>query len=554
MYGQTQDNEQTTISVQSTTKGFAVLSAASIIVKILSLLYIPVLLAIIGEEGNGIYAAAYQVYVFVYVLTNSGLPVAISKLVAELIAVKNYKDAVRSFKIARFLLMVVGIFMSILMMLLARPLSKALNFEKSYLAILALSPTLIFTSIASAYRGYFQGRGNMVPTAVSQVIEQIANSVFTLVFAALLIKISLEAACAGGTVGTSIGALFSMTFLVLFYRRNKKIVVPKGYLSQEIERYSYKELLMKILSYSIPITLSVGLQYAGNLVDLWNTKSRLLAAGFADDVATKMYGYLYKYTQLMHVPTSIIAALAAAVLPAISGAVASKDRLSAQNKVNYAFKLCLLIVMPSSVGLSVLSKPIYSLIKFGEGWHIMLYGSVVIILMSLVQIQAITLQGAGRLYTVTFNQTIGIIVKILVNYFVISIPGINILGSVVGSIVGFSIPLILNSLVIKNDLKLEVNLFKFALKPFISSALMGATVFVVHKGIYFLFGFIPLGYVVNAIATIVAIFTGIIAYLFILIKIKGITGEDLEALPAKFIKLVPAKVLRMIEETDYGQN
>ncbi|HHW47270.1 MAG TPA: polysaccharide biosynthesis protein [Clostridiaceae bacterium] len=536
------------MSVQSTTKGFAVLSAASIIVKVLSLLYIPVLLAIIGEEGNGIYAAAYQVYVFVYVLTNSGLPVAISKLVAELIAVRNFKDAVRSFKIARFLLMVVGIFMSMLMMLLARPLSKALNFEKSYLAILALSPTLIFTSTASAYRGYFQGRGNMVPTAVSQVIEQIANSIFTIVFAALFIKISLEAACAGGTVGTSLGALFSMTFLILFYRRNKKIVVPKGYLVQVTEIYSYKELFMKILSYSIPITLSVGLQYAGNLVDLWNTKSRLLAAGFADDVATKMYSYLYKYTQLMHVPTSIIAALAAAVLPAISGAVAANDRLSTQNKVNYAFKLCLLIVMPSSVGLSVLSKQIYSLIKFGEGWHIMLYGSVVIILMSLVQIQAITLQGAGKLYTVTINQTIGVIIKILINYFVISIPSVNILGSIIGSIVGFSVPLILNSIVIKNNLKIEVNLFKIALKPFVSSLLMGLTVFAVYDVFFLLLGFIPVEYIANAISTILAILAGVVAYIFILIKIKGITGEDLEALPAKFLKLIPADLLNVIRE------
>jgi len=551
MYEQTQDNEQTTISVQSTTKGFAVLSAASIIVKVLSLLYIPVLLAIIGEEGNGIYAAAYQVYVFVYVLTNSGLPVAISKLVAELIAVRNYKDAVRSFKIARFLLMVVGIFMSVLMMLLAGPLAKVVKFEKAHLAIVALSPTLIFTSTASAYRGYFQGRGNMVPTAISQVIEQVANTIFTLVFAALFIKYSLEAACAGGTIGTSLGAFCSMTFLILFYRENKKIVVPKGYLRQEYERYSYKELLMKILAYSVPITLSVGLQYAGNLVDLWNTKSRLLAAGFADDVATKMYGYLNKYTQLMHVPTSIIAALAAAVLPAISGAVASKDKLSTQNKINYAFKLCFLIVLPASVGLSVLSKPIYSLIRFGEGWYIMLYGSVVIVLMSLVQIQTITLQGTGRLYTVTINQTIGIIAKILINYFLISIPGINILGSVVGSVVGFSIPLILNSMVIKNDLKIEVNLFKFALKPFISSVLMGAAVFAVYKGFHLLLGFIPAEYVTNAISAIIAIFTGVITYLLVLIKIKGITGEDLEALPARFLKLVPAKILNMIKENDY---
>lgn len=284
---------------QSIAKGFAVLSAASLIVKILSLLYIPFLLSVIGEEGNGIYAAAYQVYVFVYVLTNSGTPVAISKLVSELVALKNYTDAVRSFKIARFILIISGTIMSLIMFFSAKYLSHALYFEKSYLAILALSPAILFTSVvASAYRGYFQGRGNMVPTAVSQVIEQIVNTILTLVFAVLLLRYGLEAACAGGTVGTSLGALVSAIFLIIVCKNTKKPRVIANSEKIETKRYTYMELVKKIIAYGIPITLCVGLQYAGNLVDLWNTKGRLLAAGFSDATATQMYGYLYK--ELFH--------------------------------------------------------------------------------------------------------------------------------------------------------------------------------------------------------------------------------------------------------------
>ena len=531
---------------QSTSKGFAVLSLATILVKVLSILYVPVLLAIIGEEGNGIYAAAYQVYVFIYVLTNSGLPVAISKLVAELIAVKNYKDAVRSFKIARALLLVLGIFMSLIMALLARPLSRALHFERSYLAILALSPTLLFTSTASAYRGYFQGRGNMVPTAVSQVIEQIVNTVLTLVFAAVFIKYSLEAACAGGTVGTSLGALAAVVVLLMFYSKNKKIKVPNNYRNIEVKRYSYKELLKKILHYSVPITLCVGLQYAGNLVDLWNTKSRLLAAGFSDSVATQLYSYLHKYQQLINAPLSIISALSAAVLPAISGAVAANDRDSVNSKVNYAFRTCLMISLPAAVGLSVLSSPIYQFLKFGGGWYIMLYGSFVLVLMSIVQIQSITMQGAGLLYSVTLNQVLGIVVKILVNYIFIAIPSINILGTIIGSLVGNSVPLVLNTIAIKKRVKININFPKLAFKPFISSVIMGMFVYLTNYLLNSILAFIHSEYIINALSVIVSIFVGMVTYALYMIITGGITARDLDILPKKLTRFIPKRIKGMI--------
>ncbi|MCX7921480.1 MAG: polysaccharide biosynthesis protein [Clostridia bacterium] len=534
------------MSNQSTTKGFAILSAASMAVKILSLLYIPVLLAIIGEEGNGIYAAAYQVYVFIYVLTNSGIPVAISKLVAELIAVHNYKDAVRSFKIARFMLLLIGVIMSLLMFTSARFLSQVLHFEKSFLAILALAPILLFTSVASAYRGYFQGQGNMVPTAVSQVVEQIINTIFTLIFAALFIKYGLEAACAGGTIGTSLGALIAVIVLLVYFKKHRKIKVPKGYKDIVTIRYRYKDLVKKIINYSIPITLCVGLQYAGNLVDLWNTKSRLLAAGFSDVAATQMYSYLYKYQQLMNAPIAIIAALAAAVLPAISGAIAAKDKTLAQNKANYAFRLCFLVVFPSAVGLSVLSKPIYEMLRFGGGYNVMLYGSIVLVLMSVAQIQAITLQGSSRLYTVTLNQFIGIAVKITVNYFLIAIPQINILGTVIGSITGYGVTLVLNSIAIRKHLGIKTGLTKLAVKPFIATAGMGLVVYLCYNLIYVTLGFIGVEYIINAIAAISAISVGAVVYTLGLILVRGITRQDIEVIPARFVRFIPRKIVAKI--------
>ncbi|HBC96620.1 MAG TPA: sporulation protein SpoVB, partial [Clostridium sp.] len=152
---------------QSTARGFAILSAGGMLVKVLSIVYIPLLMRIIGDEGYGLYGASYQIYTFVFVLTNSGIPVAISKLISELDAVGDYKDAVKGFRIARAMLMVIGMVMSVLLMVFASPLARAMGYKKIYLSLLSLAPAILFTSVASTYRGYFQGRGNMTPTAVS---------------------------------------------------------------------------------------------------------------------------------------------------------------------------------------------------------------------------------------------------------------------------------------------------------------------------------------------------------------------------------------------------
>lgn len=530
---------------QSIGKGFAVLSMAGMAVKILSLMYIPFLLAIIGDEGNGIYAAAYQVYVFIYVLANSGTPVAISKLVAELLAVGNVRDAVRTFRIARSFLLVAGVVLSTLMFLLARPLANFIHYPRAYLAIVALSPSILFTSIACAYRGYFQGRGNMVPTGISQVLEQVVNTIFTLIFAALLLRYGLEAACAGGTIGTSLGALVSACTLIWFYERKGRFTARER-MHPGIRRYQYKELVRKILKYSVPITLCVGLQYAGNLVDVLNTKARLLTAGFEDAQATQLYSYLSKYQQLMNVPVSLIIALAVAMLPAISGAVALNDRRDIQKKINYAFRLCYIIALPAAVGLSVLSDPIYHMLKFRGGSMLMLYGSFILILSGTVQIQTTLLQGANRLYTVTLHLVLGITIKILLNYFLIVQPQINIYGAIIGSFAGYLVPLVLNQRLLRSALKVKVKTLSHMIKPGLAAALMGGCVFWVYEGIVSIPGFTSGTYITNMAATLISIASGALVYTYALAILKGITRSDLDSLPPSLLRWIPKSLQALI--------
>lgn len=532
---------------QSTSRGFAILSAGTVLVKILSLLYVPIMRAILGDEGYGISGAAYQIYVFIFVITNSGIPVAISKLVSELNATGNYKDAIKGFKLSRFMLMILGIVMSGLLILMAYPLSIAVHYQTAYLSVLALAPAILFTSVASAYRGFFQGSKNMTPTAVSQVAEQTANTVFSIIFAAYLMRYGLELGCAGSSLGTGMGALISACFLVFYYEKNKKSGVLKRKNESGVQRFSNGEIIKKIIQYSLPITMCVGMTYAGNLVDLYNTKVRLMAGGFNDAQATILYGYLVKYQQLLNVPIAIISSLAAAILPALSAAVAVRDKKQLHDKINYSLRICFLVAMPCAAGLGVLSSPVYNMLKFGKGSFIMTYGSVVLILLAVMQIQSTILQGVGKLYMATLFSVIGIAVKIVVNYFMIANPRINILGAVIGSLVGFGVPVLLNQRMINKTLKARVRLFVIAAKPAAAAVLMGVLVYLTHRLLSMLAAAAGGNYIFNSLAVVISVIAGAYYYLFGLIMIKGISSRDMNIMPGKIRKFIPDYFLGKIQ-------
>lgn len=536
------------MKTQSTTKGFAILSAAGIIVKLLSLIYVPLLQHFVGEDGYGIYFTTYTVFAFIYVITNTGLSSAISKTVSELTALKNYKDAVKVFKLARVLLVFLGTLMSIFMLILAKPLAIFIKVPGAYLAIAALGPAILFTSVASAYRGYFQGRGDMNATAVSQVLEQFMNLVFSILFAALWRRYGVEAACAGATVGTTIGALVSVLYLLNYYKKNKNYKVPRDYVDIEIKRYSNKALFNKLLNCSIPLTVSWGMQNAGGFIDTLYTKRRLLVAGFNDTEGNVKLGYLGKYQVLINVPITIISALCAAILPVVSGAAAINDKIAIKKGIDYAYKTCLLIAIPSAVGLAVLSQPIFNTLfpSYRSGATLMKYGSIVLVFMAIVQIQATILQSIGKLYISTLYIVIGIVAKIILNYVLIAKPSINILGAVFGSMVAFLIPLLLNNYLIKRSLKIKYNLIKLSIRPLIAAAFMGVVVYLVQFDIEYVFSFIYKGYLTQMFSTFAAIVAGGFTYLYALILVGGITKEDMKVVPQRLKKYIPKALMQRI--------
>ncbi|WP_106060780.1 putative polysaccharide biosynthesis protein [Clostridium vincentii] len=535
---------------QSVSNGFAILTVGSMIVKIISLLYVILITLVLEKEGYGVYSAVYVIFTFIYVVTNSGISVATAKVLSELIAKRRYKDTERSFKLILLFMALAGLIMSIMMYFFAVPLSILVKFPKAAIAIKTLSPAIFFTSILSVYRGYFQGSGNMIPTAVSQIIEQLINVASSMLFAGLLMKYGIEYGCAGATVGTSFGAFVSIIYMMCIYKKNKITISNEEELQFTNRSFSAKILMKKILKYAIPITICLGMQNAGSLIDMANVKDRLLVGGFSESIASTLFGVISQFNTLISVPITIISALSMALLPSISASNILGEGKEIQRKIIYSFRICLIIAIPSAIRLAILGKPIYDMLfpKMAEGYKFMVFGSIIVVLWSIVLIQTTILQGIGKLYKATMYILVGIIFKVFINYNVVSIHNINIYGALLGNITYFIIPLILNHMLLRRTLKIKLSLFRISLKPLISALIMGIMIYPSQYLLLKLFELFGNTYLSNALSTFLTIILGGFIYVYILALTKGIDDQDLGLIPPSIIKLIPKVILKKIKK------
>ncbi|MCL2741575.1 MAG: polysaccharide biosynthesis C-terminal domain-containing protein, partial [Oscillospiraceae bacterium] len=374
--------------------------------------------------------------------------------------------------------------------------------------------------------------------------------------ASILLPMGLEAACAGATVGTSIGAVVAAAFLIRSHRSNRHVYESVPHVmggdagAGPRTAWGAGALLRRIGSYSVPIVLTIGLQYAGNLIDVAVTKSRLMSGGFIEAEASQLYSHLYKYQQLLNAPIAISAALAATILPAVAAAIASGDREALNGRVGFAYKLCFSVTIPCMVGFTVLSGPIYGLLKYGDGSDLLMYGSACLVLLATVQIQTSILQGLGRLYAVNRNLMLGIAAKIALNYLLVPIPGLNIKGAIIGSVFSYLIPIALNAATLKGHsrrnpgMAVDRGARAHLWKPLASSAYMGFIVFISHRLACLALSFVPSPYAVEAIASVAAVAAGVASYLYFLRSFKGIDAEMLDMLPRR----MASKLARLIEK------
>lgn len=534
--------DRTELTQQSVAKGFMVLTISMMSVKVLSVLYTPFLRHILGAAGWGVYSSTYTIFTYIYTIANAGIPVAIAKLVAELEAKGNYKDALKTFKVSRTLLIVIGAVLSLFMFIFATPLNKAFNSTESILATRWLAPGILFTSIMCAYKGYFQGIGDMTPTAVSQVGEQILNIIFSLLFAAMLIGKGPSYGAAGGTVGTIVGAVGASLYFIWIYSKNSEKVRHRKNV-EGVKRHSNEEILKLILRYAFPITIASALQNAGPIVDLKIVKGRLLSQGLSEVLVETQWGFIALYNTLISIPMAIMGALAIALVPAISRLSALKDKKALKVNIKSSYRVAFMISVPCAVGFAVLSVPILKILGYDmEVSPLLIWGSWVLVFYAISLIQTSILQGLGKVTLVTVFSVLGILVKGIVNYVLVGIPSIGIIGAVWGNGACYLVMMFLFQWQINKSIGVRTNLLTCAIKPVIAGLVMGIGTSLVFKLINGGLGFVLSGYILNLIAAGITIIIAGVIYVIVLISIGGVRKSDLNSLPGKLTKLIPPKV------------
>lgn len=527
----------------SSTKGFMILSLAGIIAKLLSAFYVPLLNRIIGVDGVGIYSRSYEVFMFVYALTSMGCQPAVAKIVAEIRALGNERDAIKALKVSRKIYGIVGGVLTILVFTIAGPLTNIIKISDAKYAIMFLAPSIFITAVLSAYRGYFQGKDEMTGIAVSQVLEQILNVVVSLIFAFLFMNISVPMGAAGGTIGTSVGAVVAIFYLV--YRYDKKKFEEeslKGNLNEK--RVSTRTIVRKLVRYGLPITLSAGIQNFGGLVDMANVNLRLLSAGFTVDQSNVLYGLYYQYKTLLGVPLIIVTALTTIILPAVSKAYALKERKEIKRSTNFAFRITFAITIPAAFGLAILSDDIYKILYGStQGAYLMKLGSIILVLMAIAQVEGVILQGISRFYPMIVSFTIGIIFKILANYIFVGIKEINIMGVLIGNFLCYFLPVIINHRIIMKSVRARIPLIRNCIKPVISSVCMSLVILILKQPITILGSFMGDSKIVlygyTLIYTILLVGLGGFVYVYVMILLGGIRKLDIEALSPRIYRMLP---------------
>lgn len=415
-------------------RGAMILTIAGIVVKVMGALSKVLIARILGGEGIGLYQMAYPIYQIIVSIAVSGIPVAISIIIAEKLANEDMRGVQKTFTVAFSTLTTLGLGCSMGMYWCADDLiaSGVITDPRAALAIRALSPAIFVVTILSCFRGYFQGFQNMVPTGTSQVFEQLFRVVSMVGLAYWLLPQGLHWATAGATFATLPGVLAGVVVLVYFYyrqRRERQALLAVQNSNVTVE--STGAIIKRLIVLAIPVSMANIVMPTVMLVDMAIVPRRLMDIGYYLTEATTQFGYLTGMaTSLVGLPIILTTALAASLVPAISEAYALHEKNTINDRARMAVKIANLFTIPACIGLSVLATPVSSLIyatpNAGPAIAVM---SLSIILLGAQQVSAGILQGLGRTVIPMVNIFIGIVLKIVLDYYLTAVPWLGINGA-----------------------------------------------------------------------------------------------------------------------------
>lgn len=504
------------MSRQSFVTGALILLAASFINRIIGFIYQIVIIRLIKPEGIGLFNMVFPVYILVLVLATMGIPVAIAKLVAEEMAKNNVRGASRIFKICLLILVVSSVLFTALLVMVSPLLTKyVFPNPKVYYIFLCLIPGVIVVSVCSAFRGYFQGLQQMTPTAITQTLEQIVRVIAGLCIAYLLFPRGVEYAAVGVSLGVVIGEFVGcLTMIYLYFTRKQPVPAGARPLYEP-----FRQTLSRIFGLGIPITLTRFVSTLLISAEAVLIPIRLQTAGMDIHQATSVYGQLVGIAEtLLFTPTMITIALATALVPAISDALALENYRLVQTRTSKALRITIGTGLPCTVAFILLPDEMCGvLFGYAEAGIILAVLAIGGPFLYFQQTTTGILQGMGEAVKPFKNLVIASVFKILGLYYLTAIPSLGILGSAISLSVSFIVMAILNYLDLHKLVGYRIHLSHDILKPSLAALGMGVVIWQIKL---VLLSFSPL------LTLIVALAAGGLVYIILLLLLGGIHRKD----------------------------
>lgn len=524
---------------QNFLQGALILVVASMIVKVFGAIFKIPLTNIIGVTAMAYFNTAYGFYVIFYMISTAGIPVALSKMISEAEAKGRKIEISKIFKVSYTLFFIIGLIGSLMMTVFSKEYSAYVHLNGLHYSIIAISTTLFFMCITSAYRGYFQGLKNMKPTAVSQVIGASGKLFVGLIVAAIAVKNGLPdyLVAALTLLGITTGSIGSTIYLAIY----KKICDKKDTMTlaeASSESSSSTSILKKLISIAIPITLSATILSLTNTIDTTLMVGRLVSSGVLEAEATKIMGaYTSMAVPLNNLSPNLIYPFAISVMPAITSMFVEGKRKEAGNIITSTLRMVSIIALPCSFGLSVFSRPIISLLYSSK--ETILYNgeeilavdvaadmlsilAVSVFFIAMVSVTNAVLQSYGHENKTIISTSLGILFKIILNYVLIGMQGINIYGAPIATLTCYFVIMLFNFYFIAKYTDYVPKIVSIILRPLFSAA--------VSVGIgAFLYSLISNKF--ESFSAIIAILFTVIIYFSVIFAVKGIVAEDIRMLP-----------------------
>lgn len=524
-------------------KGAIILTITSIVAKVLGAFYRVPLVSMIGSKGIGIFQLIFPIYTFFLIFISGGTSLGISKLVSVEMQNNNKKNIKMILKSSLVLMLVLSVIFGILFVIISLPLSIFQGEKKLFVCYLALVPALIFSSLISALKGYYQGKQNMLPSGVSQIVEQVLKLVFSLLLSKFFIKKGVISAVFGVFLGISVSELGAFIYLfarILFEKKTKKCAKTNDVTREENSVLTFFGSIKLVIKTCMPIMLNGAIMPLVYAVESSLTIWLLSRASISNAVATSLFGLEDGIVgSLINLPTVISSSIAVATLPSITASWSSGDQQECEKKARTCLKFTWLIALPCAVAFLLLSKDLV-LFLYNNGLSKTIFdelkvvvdlvkiSSINIVYISMLNVVTSLLQGINKSYVPVRNLLVSGVIKLILAFVLVSTKQINIYGLVISDSVCFMLALILDLLELRKVLDYAFDFKNFVFKPIVCVLTMVATILLTKK---------LLGAVITARAlTLITVVVAGIVYLINIFLTKTLKKEDLAGLAKRKLK------------------